>query len=189
MKKLIFLRYPKIILLSLTLLIAYLIFYSRNFPAFHNFLLSTGYFGIFMTGMLYSYGFTSPISVAVLLILANEYNIFVTGILAGVGALVSDLIFFKFFRHSFNDEMKTISKNISNEKAIKSISKKNRKWLKKYLLPVIGGLIIASPLPDEIGISVLASLKSISAMTFSILSFLLNTSGILVILVIGRSIG
>jgi len=189
MKRLIFLKYPKIVLLLLTLAVAYFIFYSRNFPAFKDFLLSTGYIGIFITGLLYSYGFTSAISVAVLLILADEYNIFVTGILAGIGALISDLIFFKFFRYSFKDEVKIISKNISNEKAIKFISKKNRKWLKKYILPVIGGLIIASPLPDELGILVLASLKSISIRTFSIVSFLLNTSGIFVILLIGRSIG
>ncbi len=55
-------------------------------------------------------------------------------------------------------------------------------WSKKYFLPVIAGFIIATPLPDKMGVALLATLKIISSRVFFMISFLLNTIGIFIII-------
>ncbi|PIU22301.1 MAG: hypothetical protein COT14_01790, partial [Candidatus Diapherotrites archaeon CG08_land_8_20_14_0_20_30_16] len=55
----------------------------------------------------------------------------------------------------------------------------------KYLMLGFAGLIIASPLPDELGITILAMSRNISEFSFVLISYVLNTFGIFVILGIG----
>ena len=177
-------KYPKLLFLIFTFVVAYFMFTGRDFSPFHNFLLSLGYFGTFLAGVFFTYGFTAAPATAILLILSNEQNIFFAGFIAGFGALVGDLIIFKFIRYSFADEIDKLSK----EKAINRLNNKIPNLLKKYFVPVLAGLIIASPLPDEIGVSLLATSRSISTKFFSILSYVLNTAGIFIILLIGTAI-
>ena len=98
--------------------------------------------------------------------------------------MVGDLIIFNFVRYSLDDEIKKLSK----EKIVSYINHKTPNLFKKYLIPVIAGFIIASPLPDEIGVSLLAASMTISTKIFSIISYVLNTAGIFVILIIGNII-
>jgi len=123
MKLLSEIQYPKFLLLLLTFLIAYLIFTGRNFLPLHNTLLSFGYVGTFFAGIFFAYGFTAAPATAVLLILSKEQNVFFAGFIAGLGALVGDLLIFKLIRHSFSDEIKKLSR----EKGLVYISKKLRK--------------------------------------------------------------
>ena len=51
-------------------------FTGRDFSPFHNFLLSLGYFGTFLAGVFFTYGFTAAPATVILLILSNEQNIF-----------------------------------------------------------------------------------------------------------------
>ena len=94
------------------------------------------------------------------------------------------MFIFNFIRYSFADEIYKLSK----EKIILYINHKTPSLFKKYLIPVIAGFIIASPLPDEIGVSLLAASKTISMKIFSVVSYALNTAGIFVILGIGTLI-
>ena len=182
MKKSPLIKYPKFLLLFITFLIAYLLFYERTNLKFHDFVISLGYMGTFIAGMLFAYGFTAAPATAILLILAKEQNIFLAGFIGGFGALVGDLIIFNFLRYSLDDEIKKLSK----EKIVLYINHKTPNLFKKYLVPVIAGFIIASPLPDEIGVSLLAASRTISIKIFSIASYLLNTAGIFVILAVGN---
>ena len=177
-------KYPKFLLLFITFIVAYLLFYERTYPPFHDFIISMGYFGTFLAGALFAYGFTAAPATAILLILAKEQNIFLAGLIGGFGALVGDLIIFRFVRYSLADEIAKLSK----EKITLYISHKTPNLFKKYLIPVIAGFVIASPLPDEIGISMLAVTKNISMKIFSVISYMLNTAGIFVILAIGNII-
>ena len=177
-------KYPKLILLLMTFILAYLIFSRRTYLPFQNSLLQLGYFGTFIIGMLFAYGFTAAPATAILLILSKEQNLLVAGIIAGFGALLADLLIFKFIRSSFRDEINILSK----EKIVQKFTNHTHSSFKKYLLPIFAGFIIASPLPDEIGVTLLASVSSISPKIFSILSYTLNTSGILIILVIGSGL-
>ncbi|MFA5358860.1 MAG: hypothetical protein WC310_03520 [Patescibacteria group bacterium] len=177
-------KYPKLLILLLTIILAYFLFKEKNFEPWHNFLSSLGYLGIFIAGMLYAYGFTAAPATAVLLILAKEQDsIVLSGLIAGIGSLVSDTILFKFIRHSFTNEIQ----RIAEQKLFAYLKSKINIFTQKYLLPIIGMIIIASPLPDEIGVTLLAS-STISDKNFYVLSYILNTLGIITVLIIGSKI-
>jgi len=181
-------KYPKLILLFLTIIIAILLFQSgKTNDSVQDFISSLGLFGDFIGGFFYAYGLTAAPATSVLLLLAKEQNILLAGLIAGLGALISDILIFIFVRHSFNDEISSLKK----ESIVVSIKNTGRKIFGSffdYLLPSLAGFIIASPLPTEIGVSMLASLKRISIKKFMLIAYLLHTIGILIILLIGNAI-
>ena len=171
-------KYPKFTLLGLTYVLAIIILYGNIFLPFR--ILSLGYVGIFIAGILYSYGFTSGPAVVLLLLLAKEKNILLAGFLGALGALIADLTIFRFIKISFKDEISLLQKRFFK------INKTD--FLKKYFILLIASFIIISPLPDEIGVTLLASLTKISTKVFLIISYLLNTLGIFIILILGNII-
>ena len=175
-------RYPRFLLFFITLLIAYLLFYERNYPPFQGFVFGLGYFGTFVAGILFTYGFTAAPATAIFLILAQHQNIYIASAIGGLGALVGDLFIFSFIRYSLSGEIRKLSK----EKIVKYFDGRLPGVLKKYLLLFAAGFIIASPLPDEIGVTLLAASVTISPRVFSCFSYVLNTAGIFVILMIGN---
>ena len=177
-------KYHKLFLLFLAFLIAYFLFLKRDALPVYRALSPFGYFGTFISGVMFTYGFTAPIASAIFLILSKEQNIFLAGVIGGLGALIGDLLIFKLIRHSFSDEIKKLSK----ERVLVKINSKIPRGLRAYLILILGGFIIASPLPDEIGIALLAGYKHISVKFFSVISYFLNTMGIFVILLFGRII-
>lgn len=178
------LQYPKFLLLFITFVIAYLLFTGRDYGPLYDFIIGSGYFGIFLAGCLFTYGFTAAPATVIFLILSSHRNIYLASFVGGLGALAMDLILFSFIRHSFDDEIK----KLSNERLVAYLKHLTPGTIKRYFLPVIGGFIIASPLPDEIGIPLIAASRTISIKAFTIMSYVLNTAGIFVILLVGKSI-
>jgi uncharacterized membrane protein YdjX (TVP38/TMEM64 family) len=177
------LKYPKFLLLLLTFAVAYLLLNFRQSLPFQDVLLSLGFLGVFILGIFYSYGFTAAPATALLLVIAKDQNILLAGLIGGLGSLFADLTLFTLIRTSFRDEIK----KLSQERCVKKLGRMVPRTLRKYLVPVLAALIIASPLPDEIGVCMLATTK-ISPRVFSLLSYCLNTLGILVVLWIGNII-
>ena len=175
------LKYPKLLLLILTFVVAYFMFSGKAFLPFRSALVSLSYVGAFISGFFFTYGFTSAPATAMLLILAKEVNVPAAGFIAGLGALAGDLVIFKIVRYSLADEIKRLSK----ERVFGVINHRIPRLFRKYAVATFAGFIIASPLPDEIGVSLLAGATKISTGVFSIVSYLLNTFGILVVLAIG----
>ena len=136
------------------------------------------------------YGFTAAPATSVLLIIAKEQNIFLSALIAGLGALVGDLILFKFIKYSFSfaEEIKEIKHEKVYVYLSGKINGKMPSLFKKYLAVVFAGFLIASPLPDEVGVSLLAFSNKISTKIFSVLAYSLNTIGIFVVLLIGKAI-
>ena len=178
-------KYPKFLLLFITFLIAYLLFYSKDYAPFRDFIAGLGYSGTFVAGIMFTYGFTVAPATAVFLILAQHQNIYLASLIGGLGALIGDLFIFSFIRRSFADEIRRLSR----EKIVKYFNGRLPGRLKEYLLPAVAGFVIASPLPDEIGVAMLAASKIISIKLFSIVSYVLNTLGILAIFLIGNVVG
>lgn len=177
-------KYPKFLLLFITFMFAYLLFSSRDYGPFQNFIVGLGYSGTFAAGVLFTYGFTSAPATAIFLILAQHQNIYLASIIGGLGALIGDLLIFSFIRQSFADEIRKLSK----EKVVRYFNGKLPNTIKGYFLPAVAGFIIASPLPDEVGVTMLAASKIISTKVFSIISYSLNTAGIFLIYYLGSLI-
>jgi len=181
MKRLFKFRYPKILALIIIIVAAYFLFTNPAVAGFMSSLNSWGYFGAFIGGLFFSFGFTSPIAMGFFLTL-NPENIWLAGILGGFGAMLVDLLIFKFIRFSFMDEflrlehtkiMKEIGYLIENTAGHK---------IKIYLMYALAGFFIASPLPDEAGVIMLAGLTRIRADILAIISFVLHMLGILILL-------
>ncbi|MEK6907476.1 MAG: hypothetical protein AABW45_03020 [Nanoarchaeota archaeon] len=171
-------KYPKLLLFLIAIIGAYYFYKGTlSYDPPYDLLINLGYVGAFFAGILFSYGFTSPFAVAIFLILSNNYNAILLALIGGVGAFLSDFTIFKLLKFQFSDEIK----NLKNEKIILWVDKKLPRIIKAYLIPVLAGFIIASPLPDEIGISLLAFSK-ISSINFFMLSYILNTLGIFIII-------
>jgi uncharacterized membrane protein YdjX (TVP38/TMEM64 family) len=181
-------KYPKLLLLLFTVMIAIAIFYEgSNYAPFHEFLASLGYLGAFLAGMLYAYGFTASPATAVLLVLSKGQNTLLAALIGGAGALLSDLVIFFFIRRSFMDEIRKLEK----EKAVQYIEMEEKAIFgdyRKYILPAFAGFVIASPLPSEIGIALLASIRRISVWKFMLIAYILHTLGIFAILAVGKII-
>lgn len=184
MKKWWGIKYPKFITLILTIILACVIFKIGNLSFISEPLLSLGYFGTFLSGILLAYSFTAAPAVAVLLILEKGQNIFLATLVGGFGALVADLIVFKLIRNSFKNEIK----KLSHEKSLRHLEKKIPNKAKRYLMLMTAELFLASPLPDEIGVTLFSLYKHISARRFAIISYITHFVGILIILLIGRAI-
>ncbi|MFH0876546.1 MAG: hypothetical protein V1859_11520 [archaeon] len=161
-----------------TYILTYFILVNRHYPLIENNLILLSYLGVFLAGIFYAYGFTSGPAVGVLLIISRHVNIFVAGLIGGLGSLLGDFLIFEFIRVGFEDEIK----KLSHEHIFKSID--IPKIIKKGIMPLIAFVFIASPLPDEIGVSILAATK-IPTKFFAIISYTLNTAGIFFILFLG----
>jgi len=129
-------------------------------------------------GVLYTSFFTAPISVAMLVILAQQNNPVLTAILAGLGAALGDFLIVKFFRERISSEVKEFSKQLHLQKINGILQKLHL----DFMAPLLGAIIVASPLPDELGLMLLGVSK-LSYRQIILISYILNTAGILLIVV------
>ncbi|MBI2022006.1 hypothetical protein HYS93_03990 [Candidatus Daviesbacteria bacterium] len=141
------------------------------------FLKPFGFLPEFLAGMLYTSFLTAPISVAALFILSRFNSPLVIALVAGLGSMIADLVIFKFFRYLLFGKSSPIASNEIIRAIVKSL--RTSKIFRKFA-PIIGGIIIASPLPDELGLMVLG-VTNIKTGRVALLTYSLNTVGILVI--------
>jgi hypothetical protein len=177
-------KYPKLSLFIISVILVYVLFSGLAYKPLHDALVFTGYFGTFLAGLLYPYALTSAAGTGILLILSKEQNILFAGVIAGIGALISDIIVFLFVTHSFSDEVQKLSK----ETIVRTVNRWIPDSIRVYLLATFAGLLIASPLPTEIGILLITSIKKISFKKFIIIIYILHASAIFIILLIGNTI-
>ncbi len=181
-------KYPKLSLFLATIFVAYQIFVNKDTVIIQNTITSLGYFGAFIAGILYAYGFTSTIATSIFLILGTKSHLLLSGFIASIGAFIGNIIIYLFVTHTLEDEIKKLSKEkiiVKINKFIKS-TKLLPKFVKKYILIFIAFGILASPLPNEIGITILAASKKILPHEPPyILLYVVEAIGILLILLIG----
>lgn len=170
-------KYKNITFLVISLIVA--IFISRYEP-FHNFLLNLGdlgYLGAFIAGILFVSTFTVATGSIMLLTLAERFSPIEIGIVAGLGGVLGDLIIFRFVKDNLAKEVRSIYNHIDGKHHIKRVF--HSKYF-SWTLPVIGAIIIASPFPDEIGVS-LMGISKMKTYKFLTVSFILNAIGIFLI--------
>lgn len=176
-------KYPKLLILTISIVLAYALFsdieFTNKIP-----LTSTGYLTTFIGGILIAFGFTIPFGVG-LLINSSPQNLVIGALVAGLGATLSDLLIFKFIKFSFMNEFKEIEKTKTMKKIKEIVTKNKHILIRHYLIYVFVGIIIATPLPDEIGVSMLAGLTTINAKKLAIISFILHSLFIFLILYLG----
>lgn len=144
---------------------------------------SFGYPGAFLAGILFVCSFTVAIGAVALAALAKELNPFVLALVAGVGAVIGNYLIFRFIKDDILDEVEPLFRKLEGNHLTKLLHTKYFRWS----LPVIGALLIISPLPDELGISLL-DIAGMSSLRFFILTFFLNSTGIFLIAITTNSL-
>lgn len=136
-----------------------------------------GLLGAFVGGVLFVSTFTVSLGTVILVMLAETMPIFLIAIIGGIGALVGDMIIFYFIRsNSLVEEIKHTYEFLGGGRLTNLLKSPYFSWS----LPVIGAIIIATPLPDELGVSLLG-LSRLKTYEFIALSYILNSIGILVV--------
>lgn len=181
MKRLFKFRYPKLFALIAFIILAYFIFSNPTVKDFVLNLEDWNSFGAFIAGIFFAFGFTSPFSAGFFITL-NPENILLIGLAAGIGAMLGDLFIFHLIRFSFRDEFERLENTHPAKKLSKEIDLVFGHKIKIYLIYALAGFFIASPLPDEAGIIMLAGLTKIKPSILAISSLILHTAGILILL-------
>jgi uncharacterized membrane protein YdjX (TVP38/TMEM64 family) len=151
-------------------LTGYLQFLMENLGSF-------GYLGGFVSGFLYTFGITTPLAIASFLVLSEYLNPLALVILGSLGGLISEYFIYEFAK---KEARKTIK--IYKNKRLKLPEIKS-KFLKK-ISPLIAGLIIASPIPDEFA-AALFGIERYKLRDFLAITFACKMIGILFIIELG----
>ena len=166
-------KYKNLTFVFINILLTIFLF-KYNF--FNKFIFETRYIplvGSFIAGVLYVSTPTAALGILMLADLSGKLSPIEIAILAGLGGAVADFAIFRFFKGGLPKEVTLIYNNLGGKLLTRLIYHKFFRWS----LPIIGAIIIASPFPDEIGIS-LMGLTRIKNYQFALLCLALDIAGI-----------
>jgi hypothetical protein len=153
---------------------------------FHLFLLNLGnwgYIGALFAGILFVSTLTIAAGAVILVILAERLSPIELALIAGLGGMIGDFVIFRFVKDGLLSEITPIYNKLGGKYITELLRRKYFNWL----LPVIGAIIIVSPFPDEIGVSLMGITK-IKSYQFLLLSFVLDVIGVFLFIVSARAI-
>lgn len=140
-----------------------------------------GYAGAFIVGIFFTSAFTiAPAGVA-LYALAETHDPVLIALLAGAGAVLGDYLILRLLKDRVFAELAPLAKRYGGSFFRAFFRSPYFSWL----IPFIGAFVIASPLPDEIGIALLG-LSKIRTWQFLTVAFVLNAIGIFLIITAAR---
>lgn len=174
-------RYKNTLLLVLSLI---LFFYLAQLPQVDTLIKQTGdlgYLGAFGAGIFFVSTFTVAPAAVVLYHLADSLHPVEVALLAGLGAMLGDYIIFRFMKDKVIEEVMPLLRKLHTARTRALFRSPYFAWL----MPVLGALIIVSPFPDEIGVSMLG-LTKIRAWQFFLVTFVLNALGIFLVVTAAR---
>ncbi len=158
---------------------------SSYFPireSLENFGLA-GPVGAVFAGMLFVSSFTIVIGTFFIATLADAMPLWQLVLLAAIGSSIVDITLFHLVRHTVFEEMKPLMRKWRRRHFMRILHSKYVSWT----VPVLGALVIISPLPDEIGVSMMG-ISNIDTRRFALLSFVLNCIGVFLVAVVARAI-
>jgi len=144
-----------------------------------------GYGGAFLAGMFFATSFGGAAGALFLLDLGGVLNPYLVVVIGGFGAMLADLVIYEIIKDGLLEEIKLLLTKlipIDKRDIMERISKK-RFFL--WGLPFLASFLIASPLPDELGVA-LFGVINFKPKYLSLITFLLNTTGIFIIVMLGH---
>jgi hypothetical protein len=134
--------------------------------------------GIFFTSMI-----TAAAAAVALATLGGTENIWLISFIGALGAVCGDMILFLFIRDTITEDLKAVIKSTT----LKRLTSYLHGGFFRWIAPIIGGIIIASPLPDEVGLALMGMSKVRSYYVIP-LSFVMNLIGIWAIISIAHAV-
>ncbi len=138
----------------------------------------TPWVGILIAGIGYSSLFTVAPATVALAAIGQVTPAWQVALVGGFGAMIGDQVVFRFIRSEISSRLLLWAPRLGRWVRYRSI---------RWPIAVLGALIVASPLPDEIGLSLLG-LSHVRDRTLLMLTFVLNGIGIWAIASVGASL-
>lgn len=142
-----------------------------------------GYFGAFLAGLLFVSLFTA-VPAFFLLVGFDGLHPLGVALMAGLGSMIGDYLILKYAEEQVAYELKPLAFKFGIPQTIGYLQGSKSTL---GLVRLLGAAIIASPLPDEIGIGLLGMGK-LNRAAFLAICYVLNTAGILFIVLAARSL-
>lgn len=169
------------VIFGLSIVVALLLIKTRLLEQVIANTTASHYVGSLISGIFFTSIFSSAPATVALGEIARLNSMWTTAFFGAIGALLGDLFIFKFMRDDIARDLRYLI----------SLIKIEERWLArshhlqelrffKYLLTALGALVIASPLPDELGLMIWG-VSHVKTRTVAILTFILNFGGILII--------
>jgi len=140
-----------------------------------------GYLGAFVIGIFFVSTFTVVPAAVILFRLADTLHPVEVALLAGLGAMIGDYLIFRYMKGKVFEELLPLMRKMKISRIKILFNSPYFAWV----VPVFGAFVIASPFPDEVGVSMLG-LTKIKKWQFFLLVFGLNALGILLIVSAAR---
>jgi len=182
-------KHKNLIIFFVSVLVGYLIVKSPAIDRLLENLKNFGYVGAFAAGSLFTYAFTTVPASGIIFKMGRYLHPLPVAFIGAFGSVLSDYIIFHLVKTKLVDEIKLLTCEIKNlskpishlpfTKEITYLTWKKICRMKRFriLIPVVAGLIIASPLPDEIGVAIFGAAK-FEPKKFIAMAYLLNFAGI-----------
>ncbi len=150
-----------------------------------------GYLGAFIAGLFFSSFFTVPIAAVALMLLGKTLDPLLIAVIGAFGAMIADFLMFRLVRKSIDNlsqEMMELKIFIERHNSV-HFNPKNRilHELKIHMAPILAGLIIASPLPDELAIGILGA-AHYDKNKMLLLSYVANFIGVFALAYLGLTL-
>lgn len=169
-------KHKNLLIFLLGILLAFFVSQNQSFRTYLLNLGDMGYVGAFIAGALYTFSFTTPLSIVILSILSQTVNPVQLALIGGAGAVLMDLTIFRFVKDDLISDIKPLYDRFGGDHVTHVFNSRYFHWM----LPVVGALIISSPLPDELGVTLMGIAK-MKTIVFIPISYAMNTLGIFLI--------
>ncbi len=137
----------------------------------------------FVAGLFFTSILTTIPAMVVFVEIATYVPAWKIALFGGMGALCGDLLLFRFVRSSLVERIARSVVNPRARKVVGSIASGPLWWI----MPICGAIVIASPLPDELGLF-LMGVSHIRAVQLIPLVLVANTIGIFIIATLAQNI-
>lgn len=180
-------RYKFTIGFVLSIIIAIILHARGIFDVLIDAMNSYGYIGALIVGLFYSSSFTSPLAALFFVNLGEHLNPLPVALLGGIGAMMGDMVLYTIIKASVIDEIKALAAYLFPFRRRTRMERMTRHRVFLWTVPFLASILIASPLPDELGIALFGFIN-FKPRYLSLLSFLLNTAGIAILVFTGYAI-
>ena len=144
---------------------------------------SYGWWVSLVAGMLFTSLLTTAPAIVVLGGLALRFDLMSVAIVGAIGALAGDLLLFFLFKNHVAKDIAWLTKHTGWGRFWQVAHHSRFRWL----VALTGGVVIASPLPDELGVAIMGVGHTPTGW-FVPISFSLNFVGILIIGLVARGL-
>lgn len=165
------LKYPNLTLLFGIIVLTIIFYYSGVLETWVKELENFGYLGIVILGVFFVSTFTAVPAATMLVLMAEDKNIFVVAIFAGLGGAMGDYLIHNFIEKGLGHEIEALFRGMAGDNWKKFHHIIHTRHFARISL-VIGALILVSPIPDEVGLGLISiyhlSVRKLFALTFGL---------------------